>query len=1006
MIYIHTLSIIEFAISSDYEEVYNHSICEELFKKIIYKYEILYGVERTLRIIRTKEKNMEEKGLVKKELNFLQRMRKSLYLRGMNPGKANRYYSLPDYLKQDEDVINIVVGEDEELINSIPVGYAKKILKQAPQLLSRFYDIIVLNQVFNENPELITYYESGGDVNGIYNLIYNEKLEGKKEFIKYLSKELQMKLLTDDIEYMDVVPGGINFGSRDSKRYGSFYKLKKYLDQFSGDVIVTLAMEEDLRVREGKIRRNKVANFDIQNLSAETQLKLLLISHDFDSEVSDDVMLRFVNGNPLLFDRMPNKLKRQIFPELLPKGFNIRNFEKPEKAIERIVFLGGTSYIEKEKVTDIRNDDYIWEMGQFDPSLVTLIPDTMQNIRNSIRNEYLVRNFYNHTVRTTGQNELTEYLERLSSMDGIRSYDYLYRQQGIETINRVVKMLLNDDIMRAVPGSTILDYAQNPSQKKLVEIIRIAYGDTSAKILEDRPQISIDLIPNLYIFKPEIVNEFGIGAVHANLSYNMEPTSGILSEIARKPELMQQFKMFNETMQGNFPDTAVGLKDKLTSFIKCRELMKNVDFRSLTEEQKETLQIALMDSNKRTESELVEFPKNLEDLENYNQKRNALYYEAITKETDIKKLKQLISRRFFGLDYNLDPHNIELSNPSVWGMVHFYNLCKFVNNPITLQGEKFSEEELDALELLDIFAQINEPEILVELAQELSKNGNVVNPITYRTLQEKVPMQYNYEMVNALLTPEKAMKMVEDGVPGIEMKEIDGVKVIFLNGVDFKLYVSNPFMNNSGVGTITSESLAKEWKEKEDGISTFSGCVIDQGEATSCIKKGEYGLGFSNISPYQIVGMGITDIHISHNKRQLSPYTTEGVDVLYDYPEEFMKKYARRLHIKDPYSDMWHPYDEMAMLRAEKCLSKIKEGTFGGKILADYIFMNGTKVDCAVGQAKECGINFVFAYDEEKYRDVDRSRMIREEKENPSREETEFMEKIKTITRGDNRDER
>ena len=151
----------------------------------------------------------------------------------------------------------------------------------------------------------------------------------------------------------------------------------------------------------------------------------------------------------------------------------------------------------------------------------------------------------------------------------------------------------------------------------------------SAKILEDRPRIDIDLIPNFYIFKPEIVNEFGIGAIHANLSYNMEAASGVLSELARKPELMHNFRIFNESTKEIFPDTAIGLNEKLISFIKCKELIKNFDFRNLNDKQKENLQIALLDARKKEAPELIKFPESIEELEEYVQKRNDLYDDAI-----------------------------------------------------------------------------------------------------------------------------------------------------------------------------------------------------------------------------------------------------------------------------------------------------------------------------------------------------------------------------------------
>lgn len=984
---------------------------------------------------------MEENKLVPKKLGFFQRIRKAFYLRGMNAKKANKYYSLPDYLKQDDDVVNAVVNADERLINYVLFGKAKTILKQNPELLNKFYDVKKLNEIFNESPELIAYYENPKNLDNIYNFIYNNKLQGNREFIRYLSKDLQLKLISQDIEYTDKVSDNQSFRSPyDSNTCkGSFYDIKQYLDKFSEEVFIDFAVQEELRIKEQtkkgslSILENKVLEFDLEKLSIETQLKLLLISEKFKKKVSDEALIKFVNGNPLLFDKLSDKLKEQMIsenPEILSKMpydfqtayvkynpdkfkdskcnymFNIRNFDSPEKAADKIILIGGIPELENKNITDIRNDDYIWEMGKFNPEYMKLnLPDYLSNINNLLRNKHIVKNLYNHAINSSGNNELTKYLESLLS----DSYSYgrndLYTEKGIEKINRLGKMLLNEDIMQKVSGDIILDYAQNPSQEKLIEIIRNTYGDTSAKILEDRPKMNLELIPNLYIFKPEIVNEFGIGAIHANLSYSMN-TSGVLSELARKPELMQKYKMFNESTKDMFSDTAVGLEDKLTSFVRCKELMENVDFNILTEKQKENLQIALLDSRKKSEPEVVSFPKNMQELDEYTQKRNALYDDAIKKEKDIKKLKQLVSKRFFGLDYNPDLHYIELSNPSVWGMSHFYNLGRFVNNPITLQGEKFSEEELDSLELLDIFTQIDKPEVLVELAEKLSQKENVINPMNYKELQQKVPMQYNQEMVNSLLTPEKALKMIEDGVPGIEKKEVDGVTVITLNGADFKLYISNPFMNNSGIGSIDSYSLAKEWKEKEDGISTFSGCVVDQTEMKSCVSKGDYGLGFSNISPYQIVGMGITDIHTSHYRREISPHTTEGVAVTYDYPEEFMRKVSRRLNFEDPYSDPMHQYDEMAALRVEKYLSKIKEGTFGGKILADYIFMNGTNTDAAVEQAKNCGINFVFAFDEEKYRYRDRSRIHRNPEKITPRNETEFMREIKHTVQGEDNDGR
>ncbi len=971
---------------------------------------------------------MKENGLIEKKLNIFQKIRKAFYLRGMNGKKANQYYKLPDYLKQDEDVAFAVVSASKNMINNISFENAKKILKQNPKLADKLLDINKVNIFFNENPELISHYENENNLNYIYNLIYNEKLAGNREFIRYLSKDLQLKLLSNNNEYIEAQVDNTRI-----QGMGTVDKIKKYLKNFPEEVILDYAIREKMRIEENEKKgrsnslKNRVLNFDIKDFSEELQLKLLFVDDNFKDKVSEDVLVKYVNGNPLLFDMFSNNFKYEMIqknPQLLSKmsrefqfeflrqyanrgfskystidsEFNIRDYGTPEEAIERIINTQkNRGYFDKKSITDIRDNEYIWQMGKFNPDFVELVMSS--DYKDFMRNQHLVKNFYDHVANIQGNNKLTEYLGNITT----NYYQSNMYRDGVEKLNRIGKIILNEDILNSISGEDILDYAENPSNEKLIKIIRTTYGDTSAKILEDRPQLDLSLIPNLHIFKPEIVQEFGIGAIHANLSYKME-SSGILSELARKPELMQRYKDFNENTKGMFDDTAVGLEDKLFSFVKCKELIKNVDFNQLTDKQKESLQLAIMDS--KDSKEIISFPKSLQELDDYTDKRNKLYEEAIKKQPNVKELKQLISKKFFGLNYGPVGHSAILNNPSVTEMCNFYNLEKFVNNPITLQSENFSEEELDSLEILDIFRKIKDPKVLVELSNKLSEKEEIINPLSYRKIKNKVPMQYSKEMVNSLLTPEKAMKMIEEGTPGISLEEIDEIKVIKLEGADFKTFVTNPFLYNSNVGMINANTLAKEWKEKENGIATFSGCLMDQGEITTIISKGDYGLGFSNISPYQIMGMGITDIHSSHTRRELETSTTENVAVSYDYPEEFMRRVSRRLNVEDPYGDAFHKYDEVTALRAERDLSKIKEGTFGGKILSDYVFLNGTDTTNAVNQAKSCGINFVFAYDEEKYRGKDISRRYESPKENPKREETEFMAEIKNVAKGDENDER
>lgn len=982
---------------------------------------------------------MEENGLVEQKLGLFQRIRKNLFLWRLDSKKAAKYHSLPDYLKQDKDVAIATVEQRENVIVDVPFGIAKEIVKQNPKLINRLYDLNKINVLVNEMPELITNIEYE---HYLMNLIYNEEFKGDRSFIKYLDKDLQKRLLKEysiKYTYVESKTNGTSYIGlgRDDGKYGYRRDIAKYFKEFSEEAILEIALEEEQKrmdyLKQGRREYLSLLNeFDISSLPVETQLKLLLVSEQYMNKVSEEVITKYVNGNPLLFDKIPNKMKDEMVkanPELLAKmprtyqndfvkshpdfyknstvtyGIPVRAFSSPDELKDRVILNGYFNYTDIENVTDTRNNDFIWEMGQFEPECVRVsYPNFSQDFKKYMKNAHLAKSFYEHAVRISGENELTDYLKSLEN----KGYSYtrtdLYTPEGCEKVNRIGKLVLNEDIVRKVPGRVLLDYAKEPTHEKLVGIIRDTYGDKSARILEDRPQIDLNLIPNLHMFKPEIVEEFGIGVIHANLSYTM-PTAGLLSEFARKPELLEKYRQFNETTKDMFEDTASGFNSKLESFVKCKELMKSVDMRNLTDKQKEALQIAFMDSENREKVTVVDFPKDVKELDAYVETRNKYYDEAIKKEKNVGKLKELICKRHFGIEYEFD-HHMPLIKPNVSVMGKFYNLDRFINDPITLQSGKFSRDELDTLEIIDIITKVNNPKALAELSSKLGERENVINPINVRAVRDKVPMQYSQELVNSLMGPEKAMEMVEQGVPGITMEEIDGVKVFHLCGADFKAYISNPFLGNSGIGVPSVEQLGKEWKEKENGISTISGCVVDQSEMTSCVSRGQWGLGFSNFHPHQIVGMGITDIHTSHSRRQLETYTTESNAVSYSYPEEFMKRVSRRLKISDPYNDTMHQYDEAALLRAEKELSEIKEGTYGGKVMPDFVFMYGKNSAYAVEQAKRSGIGYVFTFDEEAYKNKYREGLYNKDTEHTLREETELMKEVKDVVKGDNEDGR
>lgn len=285
------------------------------------------------------------------------------------------------------------------------------------------------------------------------------------------------------------------------------------------------------------------------------------------------------------------------------------------------------------------------------------------------------------------------------------------------------------------------------------------------------------------------------------------------------------------------------------------------------------------------------------------------------------------------MDYNVKAAEHNLNEKTVVDMCRFYQLGKFVNRKETLESGIFSQEDLDALEVLDIIMSVNDIEVLRELSKSFSEHESVINALRYHELSEKVPNQYSQEFVDGLISPEKAEQMIQQGMPGIRMREEDGIKIITLEGMDFYAYVTNPYLNNGlDVDNHKAENLAQNWRELENGIPYVSGCAIDQYGVGSTIKpESNIGLGFSSLAPSQIIAMGPSDLGMSHNTRQLEQSAQGNVE--YNDLKELMTRKEEAAQ-----KDSTHQYDETVTLRTNARLSQIKSGTYGGKIIPDYIY--------------------------------------------------------------------
>lgn len=662
-----------------------------------------------------------DKQLKQKKLSFFQNIRKNIYLRSKN--KVNNYKKLPEYLKNDSDVIDAVVAEEPTMINDMPWGYVEKIVRVNPELLNAIQELDAKARLVEGKPILVKYLNE----NEVYNLVYQNSGDNK-EFIKYLPAELQLKIISENIIYVDSKIGLDKIGRADYVE----------LAEFSDEVVDRYLIAEEIKRRQDKNYTPELGT--LSTAKKEMQLKALMLWNGYSSKVSPEILEEFVRDNPLLFNLLPENVRLEKIranPSIVrrltenekneylsisslglssrevgqnyynPIYFDIAEFKSAEEAKSELIKKKYFTLGKSHNVDGIvKNRKFIWEIGKFDPDILELpveagrMSDKIDII--ALLHRQAKENDANGAItQWFGENTDTDLLEKLSFvplevlrcvtnnsfviLDAIREGDFeefenilnpreleLLRKdtklkeilntgvsidrvwnflnssntEMIKQLNRLSKILTNDDVMNQMSQEELLEYITNPTHEKLVGIIQKTYGEESAQILIDRPQITIEDIPNMYIFHPEIIKEFTPGAVHATLSFKTNAAAEF-SELARNPDKMESYRKFANLTEGIFEDTAVDLDRKLIAYEYARDLLHDIEDTTIREEQKNNLYLAIMDVMGKKEQNVIPFPTTASELSTYSERRNDIYDGAISKMSEPEQIKQLMCQRFF-----------------------------------------------------------------------------------------------------------------------------------------------------------------------------------------------------------------------------------------------------------------------------------------------------------------------------------------------------------------------
>ena len=310
--------------------------------------------------------------------------------------------------------------------------------------------------------------------------------------------------------------------------------------------------------------------------------------------------------------------------------------------------------------------------------------------------------------------------------------------------------------------------------KQLCELVREKYGEEAEKIVKDRPGLSKEDITNYDIFNKKIMDVIGYGGVNSFITYDMS-SSKVISKLVRDDELLNAYKEFVR-MTGNFyPDSAIGLDDRLNAFYNNKDLVLEIIRTNRQEELRNNLLLMLRDNeyifsrkfDLRFEGDgynitiiqthLSEEIKSklkvssAEELGSYDKKRQKILDEIIeddNKDLAYGKIKEIIKMRYFG----------QIDNSG--GKYNQYDHNKFLSDYLKFNESELSEDEVDLVEVYSILEKIEDIDTLKRLNKMLSSKN--LNPVRMKEIDRKVVENYKKEYVESLLTTQEMQQKVAD----------------------------------------------------------------------------------------------------------------------------------------------------------------------------------------------------------------------------------------------------
>lgn len=340
-------------------------------------------------------------------------------------------------------------------------------------------------------------------------------------------------------------------------------------------------------------------------------------------------------------------------------------------------------------------------------------------------------------------------------------------------VSNAWKIFSNPRIMNTINPENYVDILgsiikeDTHAYKNICTLVKEVYGENARQIIQERPELSMDDIPNFDIFDEQIRETIGYGGVHTFLTYYMS-SEHIITELAQNPELITYYKEFEKLTEGFFPPSAIGLEDRLLAFEKHRGLIKSIVDSEKQNEYTNDLLLLLRDEEgfsmltniSVAPDEYLFDPQTdlrvdtLEQLLDYRRKREDVLQTYIEEVSDKPYAHHLVVPivlfKHFGIVKN---------SP---GQYNAYDHKKFLEDYLQFNKTELTEDEIDLIEIYSILEEIEDLELLRKIDSFLSTRDDVVTPLRMKDIDNKVVENYKSEYVDSLVKLEQARQMAED----------------------------------------------------------------------------------------------------------------------------------------------------------------------------------------------------------------------------------------------------